>query len=166
MDVYQTLWLTLVVDFVPARSLSYPLPQLPWAVAIDQRDEWHRQVVGDGGCYIEGVAVHVVRDQVALRDHGNRKEDGLSCLQGQGHASSLGPEQSRMHLPAEQAEASQDWQRTKRHHHSSYHGAIKYQSRSPRQAGSKDERSTAGNGKIDLNGVQADAQSSTAEHSW
>lgn len=163
-DVYKPSWQTLVVDFVPVCSLQYPLLQLPWAVAVDQRDERHPQVVGDGGRYIKSVAVQVAGDQVAVRDHRNRKENGLSNLEAQGHTGPPGAGQSCVDVPAEQAEASQDGQKTERHHHSSAHRAVKHQGRRPRQAGWHDERSTAGEGKVDLDGAEVDTQSHTYEH--
>lgn len=105
------------------------------------------------------------RDQVAVHDHRNRKQNSLSYLQGQGHKSSRGAEQPSAHVPAELAEAPNDGQTAERHHHSASHGAVKHQSRRPRQAGREEERSTAGNEEIDLDGVKADAQIHSGEHS-
>ena len=163
-DVSKPLWQTLVVDFVPVCSLQHPLLQLPWAVAVDQGDERHPQVVSDGGRDIESVAVQVARDQVAVRDHRDREENGLSNLEAQGHTGPPGAGQSWVDVPAEQAEASQDGQKTERHQHSSAHRAVKHQGRRPRQAGRHDERSTAGEGEVDLDGAEVDTQSHAYEH--
>lgn len=124
MVIRLTVWLTLDVDIVPVCSLSYPLLQLPRAVAIDQRDEWYPQVVGDDGCYIKNITVQVARDQVAVHDQRNWKKDGLSCLEGQSHTSSLGAEQSCVHVAGEQTETSQDGEVAERQQHSSRHGAV------------------------------------------